>query len=247
MDAATLANILIIVAIAFVFMFILLLRNNRKIAQETTDKETGWNKIMAEFKGSDGFVHRELVSVNRDGKTVTFKGGTYRLSEERPGRQSVEPLKGIKPPEKKDKDKQQEIIPTLSFVKYPNKPFMGIGRQVSLRLECWDEGNPEPKKAFYGKFVDADGNACNPTDEGAKFIEGRLEMTAGEITARINEMQAVEGSIEIETMKDREKTIFNVLRNLPNKMVLYIALFLCALLGVISIVTLISLKSAMGY
>lgn len=219
-----------IIIVGFVLLFLF---NAWSLNRKVKDKKTGRNKMLVEIQGADGFPTRHLVAIDANGKTVTVNKGIYRLSEKR----KTEPEGGGK----------VSSFPVLRFDKYPKVSFMGIGSQKILRLESFQEGNPEPIKPFYGKFVDAEGKACDPEDEGARFVGSRLMVTSIEIVALINEAHAAEASIEIEELKAREKTFQTMLGNLPNKAILYIGLAACIIMSGVGLVVVWGLKSAMGY
>jgi len=99
----------------------------------------------------------------------------------------------------KEKDELLEqgiaVYPSHRYTNYGFWPFKAI-----LRIESWERNNPEPIRPRYDKPV----------------------MTAAEITASKNEIQATTLAMDIQENQERQKQLTNAIANQPNKLVVYI-------------------------
>lgn len=89
------------------------------------------------------------------------------------------------------------IYPSHRYTNYGIWPF-----KVILRIESWERDNPEPIRPRYDKPV----------------------MTAAEITASKNEIQATTLAMDIQENQERQKQLTSAIANQPNKMFVYILL-----------------------
>lgn len=231
-------------ALIAVFAF-LAWNNGRKISKKVIDKETGWQKILIDFRQPDGFMPRLLVPIDKNGKTVTINNGLYRLSEVR--KLDVEDIgeEGVRGDSKKG-GQTFRPFPVLRHAKYPQHPFMGFGKQVTLRLEEYQEGNPEPVHPFYCKFVDENGKACDPDTPSALVKYGRIMMTASEFLGIVNQMHLAAAAEAMEEIKAREKTFMAALANMPTRgLILMLGLGVGGI-GAITLFVVFGIKSFLG-
>lgn len=221
----------LVILVGFIFLFLF---NSWSLNRKVTDKKTGRQKIIGEIWGADGYPTRTLIPIEPTGKTVKINGLVYRLNEKR--KKDTE--------EEEEEDKGKVATPALRYEKYPKAPFMGIGPQKVLRIESWQEGNPEPIKPFYGSFVDGNGDSCNPDTEGAIFVQNKLMLTATEIVAMINEEHAAAASAEIEELAAQRKTFQDMLKNMPSKTILYLLVGGNVILTLVAVVLIYSAAGA---
>lgn len=227
---------------------ILVLLDRHSLNKKTIDKVTGAGKMIAEIQGHDGFPKRHLVAINPDGMTVTINKGIYRLNE---ARESQMKKNGDYETEENESIgdkvlKSKQGFPNKRFDYYPSKPFMGVGAQKVLRLESWQEGNPEPIKPFYGMFVDASGMECDPMEEGAKFVDSRLIVTATEVNNLQRVSELAQAASEAEEIKASLKSFQRFIANMPSKTLVIILGLGGLLVSGITLVLVFGLKSAFG-
>jgi len=99
----------------------------------------------------------------------------------------------------KDKEELAEegisVYPSHRYTKHGLWPF-----KATLRIESWECDNPEPIRPRYDKPV----------------------MTAAEITASKNEIQATTLAMDIQENQERQKQLTSAIANQPSKLVVYL-------------------------
>jgi len=212
------------------FFLVLVFFHNHSIDKKVVDQKTGRQKILVDFRQADGLMPRKLIPIDDNGVTVTINEGRYHLSEvKKPNDLSkeVESSGRGKTGKEEDRiDEQRRIFPILRYAKYPqNKSYLGLGKQVTLRLEEFQEGNPEPIHPFYGKWINKAGKACDPDEEDAKFVLGRLMVTASEFRNITNQMHLTAAAQEMENLRAQAKTLLAAIANMPTrKLVMFLGL-----------------------
>lgn len=163
-------------------------------------------KMMAEIWEPSGFAPRHLVKPDPTGATVTVDNIIYRLPRELSQREL---------------ETHTHVYPSRRYITY--KPFLGLKfLQSPVRIESWERDNPEPIRPFYGR-VDKDG----------KFIDNQLTVTSTEWAAQKSVIQATGIAMSVQEREAREKEWERGMRNLPNKMVLYIGIGIAALASIL--------------
>jgi len=175
------------------------------------------NKMVAEIWRSNGFPTRHLAKIEDNGKTVQVDDCTYFLAREEDEKQYQ--LADEEKKERADRgitktaEKRNKPYPIKRWAKWPEKPFLGMGSlQRTLRLESWEEDNPEPMRPYYGTI----------TAEG--LFVGHLHATASEVTSLKNEAEAAGLVGQIEEARARQEITERALANQPNKTYVYIGL-----------------------
>jgi hypothetical protein len=220
-----------VAVIALLYMF-----QGWRLKQRVWDKKTKSKKVMVGIFEADGFLHKYLVPKEQDGATVKVKGRSYfwpKDKETSPQEDAIaseiEKKENATVPEDGEKTKQGEARkppPSLALMQYPEG---GFGPKVILRYAEYDEGNPEPRRGFYGMWVKKEGNEyvrCDPGEEGALFIQNQLVVTQSEIDSYKDQIHAIAIGERLKELDVMQQTFRNALANIPNKTLLYILLFL---------------------
>jgi hypothetical protein len=215
--------LLMVAGVAFIYVF-----QGWRLKRRVWDKKTKSKKVMVGLFEADGFPHKYLVPIEQDGVTVKVKGRTYflpKLKETSPQEDAIasEVEGGIKQGESKKPPSP------LSLIQYPEG---GFGPKVVLRYVEYDEGNPEPRRGFYGMWVKKEGEEwirCDPQEEGAKFIQNQLAVTQSEIDSYKDQIHAIAIGERLKELDAMEQTFRKALANIPSKAFLYIGIGLAIL------------------
>jgi len=166
--------------------------------------------IIAEVWEPTGDTTREIVKLDPAGHTVTVNGIVYRLPKEMSDKEL-----------KEAKAKGVRIYPRKRWYYMPNRPFTPI----PLRIESWENDNPEPIRPFYGRVT-----------EDGKFEDSQLTVTSTEWAAQKNVIQGTQIAMRMQALESWQKALEKLMANLPNKMVMYLLLAVAAVCSGISVV-----------
>lgn len=225
--------LLFIVAI-FAGIYVL---NGWRYRRQVYDKETKSNKIRVGIWEADGFVHKYLVPKENDGKTVKVNGRTYFLpktKESSPAEDAIASVakdtEDVDAPEAQSRrGEAKQLATAFGLAKYPEG---GFGPKVVLRYVEYDEGNPEPRRSFYGMWIKEEKGQyirCDPGEGGAIFIQNQLVVTQSELDSYKDQIQAIAIAERLKELDAMQKTFQRALANIPNKAFLYIGIALAVL------------------
>ena len=160
------------------------------------------NCMVAEIWETNGFATRELTEPDPTGATVTVNNLVYRLPKEK---------------EFSDKEKKGNstvhAYPRRRWIYMQNRPLPPI----PLRIESWEQDNPEPIRPFYGRVT-----------EDGKFDDSQLTVTSTEWQAQKSVIQATGIAMSVQEREAREKEWTRAMANIPNKIVVYLGIGIAA-------------------
>jgi hypothetical protein len=219
----------ILSCLAFIvaFLFLLYIFQGWRTRREVYDKKTKSSKVRVGIFEADGFLHKYLVPKEQDGTTVKVKGRSYFWPKDKETSPQEDAIAStVKVEGEIAQGEVRKPPPSLALIRYPEG---GFGPKTILRYAEYDEGNPEPRRGFYGMWVKKEGNEylrCDPGEEGALFIQNQLVVTQSELDSYKDQIQAIAIAERLKELDAMQKTFEKALANIPSKMLLYILLLL---------------------